>query len=231
MGPARKPTPERYCAYCGKKLERKDYPNSHECVPNFLKRKYCSRECMRKAFIKVGESDQNIKSAHATSRKIPFAIDGKERKCEICGRSGECVRIEVHHIDKNWQNNNPDNLQVLCAQCHKKIHNSERETPKCKVCGKECKRLHHGMCGKHYLQWRRNGDPLHEPWSTYKEKKSKGPVYVYDKSGNLIATYQDIRTASKETGFARSSVASACNTPNKTLGGYIWRYAETIQQE
>ena len=82
------------------------------------------------------------------------------------------------------------------------------------------------MCNKHYIQWRRNGDPLHKPWSTYKEKKSKGQINVYDKQGNLIKTYADVRTASKESGYARSSVTAACNTPGKTLGGYIWKYAD-----
>lgn len=218
-----KPTPEKYCAYCGKKMERRRYKSKLEDLGAFVRRKYCCWECARKGFIKIGDVvDQDIKTAHASSRKIPFVIQGKERRCEICGATD--VRIEVHHKDKNWRNNNPENLQVVCAQCHRKLHRSEIK--KCSVCGKVYKRTHHGMCEKHYQQWRRNGDPLHKPWSTYKEKKSKGPINVYDKQGDIIKTYTDVRTASRESGYARSSVASACNTPGKTLGGYIWRYAD-----
>jgi hypothetical protein len=28
---------------------------------------------------------------------------------------------EIHHIDRNWQNDNPDNLQLLCKKCHNKL--------------------------------------------------------------------------------------------------------------
>ena len=219
-----KPTPEKHCSYCGKKMERQRYKSKLEDLGAFMRRKYCCRECMRKGFIKSGEvTDQDIKAAHASSRKIPFTIQGKERRCEMCGATD--VRIEVHHKDKNWKNNNPDNLQVLCASCHRRLHLVDYQTLKCKYCDNPANGGR-GMCNKHYIQWRLNGDPLHKPWSTYKEKKSKGQINVYDKQGNLIKTYADVRTASKESGYARSSVTAACNTPGKTLGGYIWKYAD-----
>lgn len=175
--------------------------------------------------MKIGiVKDQDIKAAHACSRRIPFKLQGKERKCERCGATD--VRIEVHHIDKDWRNNNPDNLQVLCSQCHRHIHNPKQPNPHCKICGKEVKKTNHGMCAKHYLQWKRNGDPLHIPNSTYKEKKSKGPVLQITLDGELIATFKDLRTAAKELPFARSSLASACNGNSKTLGGFKFKYGE-----
>ena len=42
-------------------------------------------------------------------------------KCEICGLD-KC--LEVHHKDLNWKNNNLENLQVLCKDCHGKKHNN-----------------------------------------------------------------------------------------------------------
>lgn len=215
------PTPEKYCAYCGKKLERKQYPNSHEDLSSFRRRKYCNMTCMRKAFVCKDSAHQDWKAAHATARKIVHLIEQREVRCAICGST---ENVDIHHKDGIAQNNNSDNLILLCRSCHMKAHRSGVKY--CSVCGKECKRTHHGMCEKHYQQWRRNGDPLHKPWSSYKEKKSKGPINVYDKQGNLIKTYTDVRTASKESGYARSSVCTACNTPGKTLGGYIWKYAD-----
>lgn len=44
-------------------------------------------------------------------------------KCSRCGwsernpRTGK-VPIEVKHIDGNWQNNSPENLALLCPNCH-----------------------------------------------------------------------------------------------------------------
>lgn len=45
----------------------------------------------------------------------------KENKCELCGVSiwqGVQLPLELHHIDCNHFNNNFDNLQILCPNCH-----------------------------------------------------------------------------------------------------------------
>jgi len=50
----------------------------------------------------------------------------KEAKCEICGLSewmGRPIPLELHHIDFNHYNNNLDNLQILCSNCHMQAHN------------------------------------------------------------------------------------------------------------
>ena len=48
--------------------------------------------------------------------------------CTDCG-ARETIRIKtnlhVHHIDGDRENNKLDNLQVLCASCHKKKHLKE----------------------------------------------------------------------------------------------------------
>lgn len=82
------------------------------------------------------------------------------------------------------------------------------------------------MCDKHYIRWKKYGDPNHIPWSQYKEKKSKGPVLRFSLNGNLIATFGDLRAAAKETGLARSSITSVCNGNRKTFNGFIWKYGK-----
>lgn len=45
----------------------------------------------------------------------------KEDKCEICGVSiwqGVKLPLELHHKDCNHFNNEFDNLQILCPNCH-----------------------------------------------------------------------------------------------------------------
>lgn len=42
-------------------------------------------------------------------------------ECAICGYSEEVDILEVHHIDENRQNNNLENLIILCPNCHKKL--------------------------------------------------------------------------------------------------------------
>lgn len=42
--------------------------------------------------------------------------------CELCGRSYDGSRFELHHKDLNRNNSNLTNLQWLCCSCHKKEH-------------------------------------------------------------------------------------------------------------
>lgn len=58
--------------------------------------------------------------SHVLKQKL--IKDGvKEYKCEICGLSewmGELIPLELHHKDNNHFNNELDNLQILCPNCH-----------------------------------------------------------------------------------------------------------------
>lgn len=43
------------------------------------------------------------------------------RKCECCGLEewlGQPIKLEVHHIDGDRTNNDLENLQLLCPNCH-----------------------------------------------------------------------------------------------------------------
>jgi hypothetical protein len=38
--------------------------------------------------------------------------------CDYCGYGFAVQMLDVHHIDSNRENNDLDNLQVLCVWCH-----------------------------------------------------------------------------------------------------------------
>jgi len=75
--------------------------------------------------------------------KVPLPPSGYKKKyCEICGnrenqfgkydKDGYLIhkrcgstRLTIHHIDHNPYNNDPNNLQTLCATCHINIHRNE----------------------------------------------------------------------------------------------------------
>lgn len=62
-----------------------------------------------------------------SAKRIRLIEEGvKEDKCECCGLSewmGKHIPLELHHIDFNHNNNNLNNLAILCANCHMQAHN------------------------------------------------------------------------------------------------------------
>lgn len=148
-----KPTPVKYCAYCGAKLERKIYNGRREDLTAFNRRKYCGFECMKRAFVKKDATNQNWGESHHSARKIVYLIEDREKVCEICGST---KNVDIHHKDGNHHNNESDNLMLVCRSCHMKLH---REVKKCKVCGRDANGGH-GYCNMHYLRWKKYGNPL-----------------------------------------------------------------------
>ena len=54
------------------------------------------------------------------ARAIAFDEYHLERKCERCSAEG---RVEVHHINKDRDDNRRENLKILCRACHNQEHN------------------------------------------------------------------------------------------------------------
>lgn len=72
----------------------------------------------RKTFFELTENP-NITSHKLRLRLLQDEI--KEHKCECCGLSewmGKPIPLELHHLDGNHYNNEIDNLQILCPNCH-----------------------------------------------------------------------------------------------------------------
>src|SRR5690606_3770283 len=158
MARRKKETPLRYCETCGKKLERKRLPNGDlEYLIHFNRRKYCDRNCMAKSFKgrKITD-DPSWYTAHKWAREI--------KKAEMCEIRGSTKNVEIHHKDENWKNNSLENLQALCRSCHVKTHRPKKS---CKICGKPQKGL--GYCNKHYIRFKKYGDPLFKKNGTESE--------------------------------------------------------------
>lgn len=71
-----------------------------------------------------------LKSPYAKSHiiKLKLIEDGlKEHKCEKCDLkewNNKPIPLELHHIDGNRFNNNLENLQILCPNCHAQEDNN-----------------------------------------------------------------------------------------------------------
>lgn len=107
----------------------------------------------RKKSVDIEEYISNNKTIKASSlkRKL-FELGIKQNKCDVCGISewnGKPIVCQLHHIDGNNNNNNIENLQILCPNCHSQTENyrkdlvqryNKQEKRYCKICGKEITR-------------------------------------------------------------------------------------------
>ena len=82
---------------------------------------YCSIKCSAEG--KLQESIDRFKlgqvSERATLRKVLSTVVGY--KCSCCGISkwnGSPITLQVDHIDGNAGNNMPENLRLICPNCH-----------------------------------------------------------------------------------------------------------------
>lgn len=64
----------------------------------------------------------SYKSPRSSLLKRKLGKLGIGKKCEICGWNKFVEALVCHHIDKNGRNNNPNNVAVLCPNCHWIVH-------------------------------------------------------------------------------------------------------------
>lgn len=105
------------CIECGKELTNEQT-------------KYCSNKCqanfVRHEKIKLWlEGKHNgMRGKTATARWIKFYfIEKYGEKCMECGWCEKntytgTIPIELEHIDGDFTNNDPNNLKLLCPNCH-----------------------------------------------------------------------------------------------------------------
>lgn len=111
---------ELVCANCNKSFNR---------LSSRLKRSrsgiyFCSRECKD-----IGQRiESNIKEIHPShynqgkrNYKV-MAFRNFEHKCNRCGFKRNKKILQVHHIDYDRNNNELENLEILCPNCHAEEH-------------------------------------------------------------------------------------------------------------
>ena len=108
------------CAFCGKEFER---------IPSAKKSKnglyFCSQSCAasyNNSHYRLGENNPNyIDGSYKSSHYAKIAFRNYKHKCAVCGLDEECC-LQVHHIDCDRGNDSLDNLIILCANCHCRVH-------------------------------------------------------------------------------------------------------------
>lgn len=125
------------CQRCGRAAKRLEYGRwvfTNEiikckgCDTQFVKthkhKLYCDTECMRKHTCKEYYMKKRdfILGPEGRLRVIKRHKYRKYKKdtCELCNfKAMHSCQLDIDHIDGNSSNNDPNNLQTLCANCHR----------------------------------------------------------------------------------------------------------------
>ena len=105
---------ENPCIVCGK------------LILASLHKKTCGRSCANinraGTKYKIGSPKSKIKSQQALKIRL---LDERGKKCERCNY-GKYQILEVHHKDRSRENNNLENLLLICPNCHAEEHLLEK---------------------------------------------------------------------------------------------------------
>lgn len=107
------------CAQCGKEIYK---------IPSQMKLSksgnvFCSKSCAasyNNSHFRTGENNPNWKG-NDSKEYAAIAYRTYKPICAVCGCE-DTDMLEVHHIDENHDNNDIDNLIILCANHHSKVH-------------------------------------------------------------------------------------------------------------
>ena len=102
------------CVVCGKSI-----------LAGFNK-KTCSRKCanINRAGIhyKIGRPQDKARTFKILKRRL---LIERGKKCERCGYDRYQI-LHVHHKNRNRSDNRPENLEIICPNCHYEEHHLKR---------------------------------------------------------------------------------------------------------
>lgn len=112
---------ESKCAFCGKDIIKR----ASELRGSLHGNLFCSKSCAasyNNSHFRLEKNNPNWKGYGGDYKKKASSL--YESRCALCEES-DPVCLQVHHIDHNRSNNDPDNLIILCSNHHFKVHNGE----------------------------------------------------------------------------------------------------------
>lgn len=102
------------CAVCGK------------LMLSGLNKKTCSRICSNKHRVGIKYLQNRPKDKVKSYKQLKIRIlDIRGKVCERCGYNKKEI-LQIHHKDRNHGNNDLNNLELICPNCHFEEHLLEK---------------------------------------------------------------------------------------------------------
>ncbi|WP_394999932.1 HNH endonuclease signature motif containing protein [Acinetobacter sp.] len=109
------------CAQCKKEFKRR--PGHINNSKSGLR--FCSKECKCKAQ-RIGGMREIMPNHYGTTKTDYRSFFTKnELICNRCGYKEFDCAVQIHHKDRNRENNQKENLVPLCANCHYALHTNQ----------------------------------------------------------------------------------------------------------
>lgn len=131
----------KVCENCGQEFKKRNACDAEgRTLPTMvgIGKRFCSQACMLDFRFKAKRSEKATRAAdsasqyglmsanrRAKSAKLrPIILAARGAVCEIClvDFSEDSYLLDLHHLDRDPSNNDDENLAVLCALCHRKVH-------------------------------------------------------------------------------------------------------------
>lgn len=109
--------PNRTCAWCGERFYRRPSSVSKSGL-YFCCRKH--KDCAQRTNGIKDIQPDHYGSGHSVYRLVAFR--SLPKRFNRCGYDTIEEVLEVHHVDRNKQNNTLENLEILCPTCHREEH-------------------------------------------------------------------------------------------------------------
>lgn len=137
----------------------------------------------------------------------------KNNKKHLKNKKGNIVKICQYSLEGNY------------LKTFNSIGEAERETLDTNI-STALKKDNHKS--KNSLWFYEDEKPTHVEAYRYIHNTQRRIIQL-DRQLHIIEKFESINDAIKKTGICRSSIWRCCSKHNKTAGGYIWRYADEVE--